>query len=277
MNLRIAAVAAIVILFARVGSATPPAPGQPFDCSGGGTSSCATDDAGCVSDTAAHLKCASGIGKAFAKAIASVIKCHAGQATMRFKGASVNGAGNSEENCENNPGNSAQGKLDVALSKLASSSLCDPAQLTNAGLEEAVLFGSGSMSLDGQNDQVYCDSTSGAMLIGDDDAGWVPNSAAGLKCAVTVGKMVSKLAAFAIKCHDKMNHAFFKGLDFDEESCEETNTSHVGALDKYNQARDKLAALGICPSCLNSPALNNLSTSVLLQIDAGNTVATPCP
>jgi hypothetical protein len=195
---------------------------------------------------------------------------------MRFKGASVTGAGNSEENCEENPGNSAKGKLDVALGKLSSSGICDPAQLANAGLEESVIFGSSALSLDGQNDQVFCDSTSGAM-IGDDDAGWVPNSAANLKCALTVDKMVSKLAVFAIKCHDKMNHAFFKGLDFDEESCEETNASHAGALDKYNQQRDKLAALAICPSCLNSAALDALSTSILSQIDAGNTVATPCP
>jgi hypothetical protein len=131
MNIRFAAATAAVILFARVGSATPPGPGQPFDCSGGGTTSCASDDSGCVSDTANHLKCASGIGKAFAKAVASVIKCHAKQAQMRFKGSDVNGAGSSEENCEANPGNSAKGKLDVALGKLSSSLICDPAQLTS--------------------------------------------------------------------------------------------------------------------------------------------------
>src|SRR5262249_41480559 len=129
---------------------------------------------------------------------------------MRFKGASIQGAGQSEENCENNPGNSAQGKLDATLAKLAP--LCDPAQLAAAGVEEGVLFGAGPSSLDSQNGDVYCDSASMAM-IGDDDAGFVPNGANSFKCEVTVDKAVIKLVASAIKCHDKMNKSFFKGVD----------------------------------------------------------------
>src|SRR6185369_4589003 len=107
------------LVFARIGLATPPGPGQHFDCSDGGTSSCATDDTGCVSNTVGHLKCSSKIAKAFAKAVGSVIKCHVKQVQMRFQGASVNGAGTSEENCEENPGNSAKGKLDKVLTALA--------------------------------------------------------------------------------------------------------------------------------------------------------------
>src|SRR5262249_46409481 len=160
------------------------------------------------------------IEKAFAKAIKSVIVCHSKQATMRFKGASENGAGTSEENCEGNPGNSAQGKLDGTLAKLTSTTgLCDPQQLANAAAEEGGLFGTGPGSLDSQNGDVYCDSTSGSM-IGDDDAGWVANDANGLKCEITVGKMVAKLVDFVGKCHDKMNKSFFKALDFDEDACE---------------------------------------------------------
>lgn len=264
-----------VLAVARVGLAAPPGPGQHFDCTDGGTSSCATDDGGCVSNTAAHLKCSSGVGKAFAKAISSVVKCHLKQVGMRFKGSSITGAGTSEENCEENPGNSAKGKLDATLAKLAASGLCDPAQLADASLEEAVLFGAGPGSLDGQNDDVFCDSASGA-LIGDDDEGFVPNDANGLKCATTVDKGVIKLVATAIKCHDKMNHSFFKAVDFDEEACEETNVSHNGGLDKYNRVRDKLAVLAICPPCLNSAAIDALGASALSQVDTANALAYPC-
>ena len=103
---------AATLVFARIGLATPPGPGQHFDCTDGGTSSCAADDTGCVSNQKGHLGCSSKIGKAFAKAVKSVITCHSKQATMRFKGSSENGAGTSEENCEENPGNSAKGKLE---------------------------------------------------------------------------------------------------------------------------------------------------------------------
>jgi hypothetical protein len=263
------------LALARVGLAAPPSPGQHFDCTDGGTSSCAADDTGCVSNTAAHLKCASGLGKAFGKAVSSVVKCHIKQVGMRFKGASITGAGSSEENCEENPGNSAKGKLDATITKLTASGLCDPAQLASAAVEETVLFGSGPGSLDGQNGDVYCDSTSGA-LIGDDDEGSVPNDANGLKCATTVDKALIKLVVSAIKCHDKMNKSFFKGADFDEEACEETNALHNGALDKYNKVRDKLALLGICPPCLSSAAIDVLGANALAQVDAGNQVAYAC-
>lgn len=264
-----------VLAVARVGLAAPPGMGQHFDCSDGGTTSCATDDTGCVSNSAAHLKCSSGLGKAFAKAVSSTVKCHIKQATMRFKGSSINGAGTSEENCEENPGNSAKGKLDVAIQKLTLSGLCDPMQLSNAAFEESVLFDPGPSSLDGQNDDVFCDTTSGA-FIGDDDEGSVPNTAENLKCATTVDKALIKLVASAIKCHDKMNKSFFKAADFDEEACEETNPLHNGAVDKYNRVRDKLALAAICPSCLSSAAIDALGANALGQVETANQLVYPC-
>ena len=265
-----------VLVVARMGLATPPGPGQHFDCSDGGTSSCASDDSGCVSSTPSHLKCSSAIGKAFAKAVKSTISCHAKQATMRFKGSSENGAGTSEENCEDNPGNSAKGKLDAMLTKLASSGICDPTQIADAALEESALFDPGPTSLDAQNGDVFCDSASSA-LIGDDDAGSVPNSANNLKCAVTVGKMIARVVAAVAKCDDKMNKSFFKVRDFDEETCETTDpVSHAGAFDKYNQQRDKLAGLGICPPCLDSAHLDALGASVLSQVETANSLIYPC-
>jgi hypothetical protein len=253
---------------------TTPGPGQHFDCSDGGTTSCATDDSGCVSNTKNHMKCSSAIAKAFAKAVGTVIKCHSKQAQARFKGTDASTADAAEETCEQTGPASAKGKLDAALAKAAP--LCDPVQISNAQLEESVLFGNSSLSLDGQNGGIFCDSASQA-LIGGDETGWVPSSADSLKCEQTVGKMISKLVAASLKCHDKMNTSFFKGKDFDEESCEETNPSQKGALDKYNQQRDKLLALGICPPCLNSQALLDAqSANVLSQLDSANSVAYPC-
>ena len=269
-------IAAVGLVFTAAGvRATPPGPGQHFDCSDGAATSCAADDPGCVSNTVNHLKCSRKIGRLFAKAIVGTIKCHADQATMRFKGASVNGAGNSEENCEENPGMSAKGQLDTGLSKLSSSGLCDPTQLSNASAEEATLFGGGPGSLDAQNGNVFCDATSGT-AIGDDDTGSVPATADNLKCAITVGKNVSRLIFYTIKCHEKMNKAFFGGIDFDEESCEETNPSQRGALDKYNHQRDKLVALGICPSCLDGPSQDTLASNALAQVEAANDLVYPC-
>src|SRR5262245_59855047 len=270
----VATVAGATLLGVTLAWATPPGPGQPFDCSAGGTTSCATDDTGCVSNTFNHFKCSSKIGKAFAKAVNGVISCHAKQATMRFQGSSINGAGTSEENSEENPGNSAKGKLDAALAKLTASGLCDTIQLANAATEEAILFGASPLSLDGQNAMAYCDSSSAA-LIGDDDSGFVPNDANMLKCEVTVAKAVGKLVAAAIKCHDKMNLSFFKGVDFDEEGCEET-IPFKSALAKFNKVRDKLAGLAICPSCQDTASLDAEAASALSQLDTANAIAYPC-
>src|SRR5207253_4578480 len=202
---------------------------------------------GCVSNTPDHEKCSRAIGRGLAKAVFGVIKCHMNQAMKRFKGASATGAGNSEENCEegNGNGHSVKEKLDDLLAALAASGRCDPAQLSAASAREAELFGTGPTSLDARNAQFYCDPGD---PIGDDDSGSVPGSQNVLMCENTVAKNVARLHVFAAKCHEQMNHAFAKGQDFDEETCEETDpVSHRGALDKYNQQPDKLAERGLCP------------------------------
>lgn len=265
-----------IFLIGGVALATPPGPGRPFDCSDGGTTSCASDDTGCVSGTRDQLKCSSMIGKAFSKALSMAAKCHVKQATMRFQGSSETGAGTAEENCESNPGNSAKGVLDATLAGLASTGICEPLQLTNAAAQEAVLFGAGPTSLDGQNGNVYCDASSG-VLIGDDDTGSVAADASMLKCETTVAKALDKLVVFGAKCHEKMNSAFFKGKDFDEETCEMTDPiSTKGALDKFNKVRDKLAHLGICPPCLDSAALDALAANAINALDTGNASTYPC-
>ena len=193
-----------------------------------------------------------------------------------MKGASENGAGQSEENCENNPGNSAQGTLDKRLAAVAGQGICDQAQLDGAATQEAVLFGSGPGSLDGQNDLIFCDSSSGA-LIGDDDPGFVPARADIFTCQVTVAKALVKLVAAGAKCHDNMNKFFFKLRDFDEETCEGTDPVRFrGARDKFNKVRDKLVAQGICPQCLDGAAMDALADSVTAQLDAANDDVYPC-
>jgi len=265
-----------VSVMAGVARATPPGLGQHFDCSDGGDTSCAADDPGCVSNQKGHLGCSIKIGSALSKAVLATVKCHIDQASKRMKGASENGAGQSEENCEDNPGNSAQGKLDKALATLAAQGICDPAQLTGAATQEAVLFGSGPDSLDVQNGAYFCDSSSGA-LIGDDDAGSVPATSEIFKCEATVAKAVTKLIAAGTKCHASMDKFFFKGADFDEETCEEHDPVRFrGALDKFNTVRDKLLAQGICPPCLDGAAMDAIAANALSQLDAANGDIYPC-
>jgi hypothetical protein len=256
--------------------ATPPTPGQHFDCSDGAATSCAADDTGCVGNTKNHVKCSSALGKAFVGAVATVLKCHSKQAQVRFKGTDATTADGSEDTCEQTGPKSAKGKLDATIAKVTAANICDPIQLNNIAIEEGVLFGNSGLSLDGMNGATYCDSAS-AVQIGGDDSGFVPSSQGSLKCEQTVSKMTSKLIAAALKCHDKMNTSFFKGKDFDEESCEGTNPSQKGALDKFNQQRDKLLALNICPPCLGTqPALDAVSANALSQLDSANSIAYPC-
>jgi hypothetical protein len=258
-----------------VAFATPPGPGQHFNCSDGGTTSCAADDSGCVSNTKNHKKCSSAIGKAFAKAINAVIKCHCKQATARLNGATESAADSDEEACEQGPngGKSAKEKLDAAIAKVTP--ICDSIQITFAGAEESVLFGGSAQGLDSMNGNTFCDSASGAM-IGGDDAGFVPNSKDNLKCDCSVAKNVGKLVAAAIKCHDKMNGKFFAGKDFDEEACEEVDTNGKAAHQKFTAAEMKLIAKGICPGCQSAVDQENQAVNALGTVDSANVIGYPC-
>ncbi|TMA71603.1 MAG: hypothetical protein E6J77_26010, partial [Deltaproteobacteria bacterium] len=88
-RLLVASFACVLLAACSAVAADPPGPGKHFDCSNGGTTSCASDDTGCVpgskdnpsaANVAATLKCADAIAKAFAKAIGAVTKCHKKQA-----------------------------------------------------------------------------------------------------------------------------------------------------------------------------------------------------
>jgi hypothetical protein len=256
----------------RPALAVPPGPGQHFDCSDGGDTSCALDDQGCVSNTKGHLKCSEKISKVLTKVVYMVTICHEKQVKSRLKGVSDVDAGAAEELCEAH----ARTTLDRTLEKLQNSGTCDPIQLSNAAASESTLLDPGPDSLDAHNADYYCDATSGNP-IGDDDAGFVPVDAAALKCAASVARNVAKLILAAGKCHEKMNGYFFKGKNFDETACEENDpVKHKAAIDKYGKVRDKLVASAICPPCLDYAAQNDLANAALEGGDAQLLGTFPC-
>jgi hypothetical protein len=264
------------VLLARGAFATPPAPGQHFDCSDGGDTSCAANDEGCVPADKLAYKCSSVAGKIIAKAVKGATACHAKQADMRFKGASITGAGSSEENCQENPGKSVKSIFDAGVAKLSGIG-CDAGFVSGVAAYGATLFGAGSGSFDGDNELVYCDSSSGA-FIGDDDTGWVAATPEMLKCERAIAKGLAKLQATTSRCHTKMGAYFLKGADFNEEDCEEVAPGTAkGALERFNALRDKLTASGICPPCLSAAAMDSLAASTIAKEDANNDVAFPCP
>ena len=262
------------VLVARGALATPPGPGQHFDCSDGGDTSCASDDEGCVPADSIGYKCGAIAGKTISKAFKGAMACHAKQAETRFKGASENGAGTSEENCEGNPGQSVKSVFDAGVGKLSALGCAAAPGVTSYG---AVLFGSGPGSFDGGNGSVYCDSSSG-VLIGDDDTGWVAATAEILKCETVVAKGLVKLQATTSKCHTRMAGYLLKGADFNEEECEEIAPgTSKGGLERFNALRDKLVASGICPPCLSASAMDSLAASTIATENTNNDVAFPCP
>jgi hypothetical protein len=227
------------------------------------------------------MKCSQGIGTAFCKLVSCVIGCHKKMVDSRFKGATATAADTAEDTCEGNntsTDKSCGGKLNAALAKLQAKGICDPQQLSNANGEAAVLIGHPSpipsLSLDGQNDIVYCDSASPA-LIGGDDEGWVPQTKTDLACADAEGKATAAAVCCVIKTHAAMNAKFFAGKPYDEESVEETNAKHNGCQDKFNKARDKAQAKG-CAACNNSAGWDFSYANASGTVDGANVIAYPC-
>ena len=277
MQIRFTAAATFAaVLLASVALATPPGAGQHFDCSDGGDTSCAADDEGCVPADSSGLKCGSLAGKIIAKAVKGATNCHASQAEMRFDGASIVGAGTSEENCESALSKSVESKFNLGVAKLMDMG-CDSGLVSGLAAYGYVLFGPGPFSFDALNSGAYCDSTSGA-FIGDDDTGWVAATAGMLKCEISVAKALAKLQATSSKCHTKMAAYFLNGADFNEEECEEVAPgTHKGALEKFNLVRDKLVLEGICPPCLSASVMDFLAAGTIFNEDENNRVAFPCP
>jgi len=234
-------------------------PGQPFD----------DDDPGCVPDTSDHRKCSETLAKAFAKLIAAVTSCHDRQTRVAFAGPSFD-----EEACE------ADARARLEATRDAVAPRCSATQLALASDEETELLDpTDPGSLDAQNGDVYCDSTSGhALNAGGDDTGWVPATADALWCARGAAKNLTKLAQAALKCHEKMAYSFFTGRAFDEEACEEFDPlTGRGARDRYSVRALKLIAHGGCPPCLDAIHQEALAVRTMNQVDADNARLYPCP
>jgi hypothetical protein len=237
---------------------TPPGPGQHFDCSDApGATSCATDDAGCVSNTKDHRACAQGLIVPFGKAVKRVSHCHVKQASTRSKGTPADAADATEDGCELKAATALSGAI------VAVTPICDPVQISGAQQKATDLFGAGPPSFDQMNGSIYCDSTSGA-LIGGDDTGWVPANHDMLRCEGKVGLNLAKLTAFGLKCQRKMNNNFFRGRDFDEEACE------THALAKYNRVRDFLVAQCAQFPCLDQAHQDAAAAAVISQFDGSD-------
>src|SRR5262249_45207534 len=118
-------------------------------------------------------------------------------------------------------------------------------------------------SLDVLNGQVYCGDPSSQTPIDPtgDDAGFIPSSADGLKCADAVGKNAAKLWGAIAKCSSEAADLGFKGKPFDEDSCRSTATG------KYGDAVAKLVGKGTCPSCLDANGQGTLRDGLLTQLD----------
>ena len=227
------------------------------------------DDPGCPPDSSGHLKCGDAIVKALSKMIGTVIKCHTKQADAAFKTSIGKPTTFDEEGCES----TAKGKYDTAVGKVTG--ICTTDQQNGASMARDTMLS----ALDGSfNGGVYCEGSS-PIDSGGDDSGNVPPSADSSKCEDTIGKDLAKLAAGVLRCHFKAADAAFKNKPFDEETCEMTDpTSHKGALDKYNQARDKLIGTAKCPdTCQNASAQDALATSMISTLEALNDEPYPCP
>src|SRR5262249_21154975 len=136
-------------------------------------------------------KCETGIAKAVGKFVGAVVKCHAKQADGAFKQKPID-----DEDCEETGAKSAQARLDASIGTVAAQ--CSAGVVENAAAVEAALLS----SLDVLNGQVYCGDPSSQTPIDPtgDDAGFIPSSADGLKCADAVGKNAAKLWGAIAKC-----------------------------------------------------------------------------
>jgi hypothetical protein len=270
---------------------------------------CSLNDTGCVSNTKNHKSCSDAIGKAFCGLVKCVLGCHKKQADQRYKGVDQDTADLAEDACEGTSNSadtekSCGGKLNKALNKLFAKGICDPAQIANAGSERAVLVGHPapipSLSLDGQNGGVYCESSTGVFIEdldcaggsnnGNDcttdancpgggkclreDTGWVPSSKPFLACADAEAKAVGALVCCTIKCHANMNSKFFAGKPYNEEACEELPTGK-SCVDKFNKARDKAQIKG-CSPCNNAAGWDGQGANGVGTVDGANVIAYPC-
>jgi hypothetical protein len=232
---RVAALSAGVALAAGVAVAIA---GTPF----GG------DDGGTVPDPShkATLKCEQSIDKAVGKAVGCIGKCTASRASGKLADDTA------EDACEkNNLGKSCLEKFAAAAAKAQTKDPSGGCNCVNpagiAGLTEAVL--------DGQNNTVYCDASSGTPF-GGDDTGFIPVAKSPTAaCEAAVAKAVSKAVGCVIKCHASRASGKLAD-DTAEDACEKNNLGK-SCLEKFTAAVTKAQTKdtsGLC-NCISGAGL----------------------
>jgi hypothetical protein len=123
--------------------------------------------------------------------------------------------------------------------------------------------------LDGMNNTVYCDSTSGTPF-GGDDTGFIPvPKSPTAACEASVAKAVSKAVGCVIKCH--ASRASGKLADDTAEDACEKNNAGKSCLEKFTASVTKAQTKdtsGLC-NCING---TTLAGTIETTLDAGNSL-----
>jgi hypothetical protein len=211
------------------------------------------DDTGTISSNKNTLKCEESISKAVGKAVGCIGKCTANEASGKLAGDTA------EDACEkNNAGKSCLEKFAASVTKAQTKDTSGGCNCVNSATVSATIEG----NLDGMNNTVYCDSTSGTPF-GGDDTGFIPVAkSATAKCEASVAKAVSKAVACVIKCH--ASRASGKLADDTAEDACEKNNAGKSCLEKFTASVTKAQTKdtsGGC-NCVNGTALANTIESV---------------
>jgi len=182
-------------------------------------------------------KCENGVGKAVAKLVGSIIKCHASRASGKFADDTA------EDGCE------STAKTKFMATKTAGCTACTNLTTLSSAVEGLV---------DSNNNKVYCTST--GTPFGGDDTGNIPADAPKgpiTKCENGVGKAVGTLVTGIVKCHGSRASGKLT-TDAAEDSCEGAALTKFGAT--------KTAG---CDTCTN---LGTLGSFVESTVDSSNSL-----
>jgi len=212
------------------------------------------DDTGTISSNKDTLKCEESIGKAVGKAVGCIGKCTASEASGKLADDTA------EDACEkNNAGKSCLEKFAASAAKAQSKDTSGGCNCVNVATVSAAIEG----NLDGMNNTVYCDSTSGTQF-GGDDTGFIPvPKSPTAACEASIAKAVSKAVACVIKCH--ASRASGKLADDTAEDACEKNNAGKSCLEKFTASVTKAQTKdtsGLC-NCANGTTLANTIEAVL--------------
>ena len=271
-------------------------PGDPFG----------PDDTGCAPATRDELHCESALTGALARLVAQMTGCKLQQADNAFRilhprPGSTPPPRFDEEGCAQSQ---AKVPFDQALSQLEGAGSCPPAALINAhALGDTLVAGRSTPgSLDALDGAIYCDATSGTLIepagSASGGSGFVPSTARHLRCSDAVGKSLAQLARGLIRCHLRVARAafhnqpianqlgpgahgtpyaaqlsgFVKSITvFSEEACERH------AQGRYRRSARRLAAGGICPSCLDLTQQLAMGDAAVARAEQESGVICTCP